>query len=374
MPTPKGVYIHIPFCLSKCFYCDFSSKPLQSQSELTQYLWFLKTELACRVQGKAETVYFGGGTPSLCPAEEVQLILEKLKQLLELAPAAEITLEANPATLGAVELRALRRAGVNRLSLGVQSTSDSMLQKLGRRHSAADAEILIRQARQAGFDNVSCDLIFGLPGQGINDFKVDLEKVSSWAPEHLSLYALSVEEDTPLAREVRAGLKVPEDDLVADMYEEAQAFLGRQGYGQYELSNFSRKGLECRHNINYWQNGEYWGLGASAHSHVDGVRSWNFGEAREYIRAMNRQGHACSGSEALKNREKIAETLILGLRLTAGIEKDRIEKTYGKGWSDQFVSAFQEMEQAGLLMEDDHSLRLTTHGMFLSNVVFRAIL
>lgn len=374
MTPPLGLYFHFPFCLAKCAYCDFASRPLRSPAEWPRLISALRREVRRRARGAAATVYLGGGTPSLCPPELVAGLLDEVRTNLHLAPKAEITLEANPATADAARLAAFRDAGVNRVSIGVQSSDDEALRMLGRVHTSAQAKALVASARKAGFTNVSCDLIYGLPGQTLERFQADLERVLSWEPDHLSLYALSLESGTRLAERVKSReLPEPEEDTAADMYEWARERLDRSGYSQYELSNFARKGFACRHNLNYWNNGDYLGFGPSAHSHIIGVRCWNLSDPDAYLQAVEHGRSPREGSEKLNKKRKIAEELMVGLRLTAGVPTRRLTARYGPGWQEPLRPALKSMSRAGLL-DLGATLRLTSKGMLLSNVVFRELL
>jgi len=374
-PDPKGVYIHIPFCLSKCAYCDFASRPLATSAELENYLWFLKHELVVRGSGCATTVFFGGGTPSLCSPEQLESVIAGLVDRMRLSVSAEISLEANPGTLTPPKIRDFRKTGINRLSIGVQSTLDAWLRMLGRRYSAREARDAVSEAKGNGFDNVSCDLIYGLPSQSLQEFKADLTNLAGWDPDHLSLYALSLEPGTPLAALVEKGsLPEPDDDLVADMYEWGRDYLASLGYRHYELSNFAKPGRECRHNLVYWRNQDYLGLGASAHSCLEGVRSWNHARPEDYVRAMETSADATAGRETLAGRAKVSETLMLGLRLLEGIKLEEMEVRFGPGWKSGFETSLAEMSRQGLVTDDCQGIRLTRRGCFLSNMVFRALL
>jgi oxygen-independent coproporphyrinogen-3 oxidase len=371
----KGIYLHIPFCLAKCAYCDFASQPLADPARLPTYLQALSAELEARVSGPVDTVYFGGGTPSLCAPGQIAGLLRTLAGRAQMALDAEVTLEANPATADLARWSGFRAAGVNRISLGVQSTQDPFLRLLGRKHTAQQAEEQMRLAKKAGFSNLSCDLIFGLPGQTLAQFQADLQTLLSWEPAHVSLYGLTLEPGTLLAHRVQQGeLPAPDEDAAADMYESAREILPASGWLQYELSNFALPGRECRHNLKYWTDQEYLGLGASAHSYIRGVRSWNPTEPEAYVQARRQASFAPESSEKLKERRKIAEDMIIGLRLTAGIEKERLRRCHGDGWKELFISPIRDMLQAGLLAETTDRLFLTARGMLLSNVVFRAML
>jgi oxygen-independent coproporphyrinogen III oxidase len=375
MPKPRGIYIHWPFCLAKCAYCDFVSHPPVSEDEPGRYLDALLAEIDLRAAGRADTVYFGGGTPSLCAPQHIKQILDRLRSRVELSPDAEITLEANPATADREKLAGFRRAGINRLSLGVQSTSDFWLRRLGRIHSASQARALVKAAGHAGFANVSCDLIYGLPEQTLADFQQDLDTLLSWSPEHVSVYALSVEPDTLLARRLAAGeFLEPDDDTAADMYEWARDYLSKHGFLQYELSNFARPGKACRHNLGYWTEGTYLGFGVGAHSYERGLRAWNPADLQAYLDRLARGQNPREGAEKLKKNKKIAEILIMGLRKTNGVRLADFNRRFGAGWAKSFQAAFHSMVQAGLLRQQQKTLQLTPRGMLLANVVFRSLL
>ena len=279
-----GLYLHVPFCLRKCPYCDFASEPLDQAGGLPaarRYLDALAIELDLRAASgefsgaEAETIYLGGGTPTVLPAEWLADILARLRMRFALAEDPEITVEANPGTVDEEQIAALLAAGANRLSLGVQSLSDDVLRTLGRVHSAAEAQAAIGAARAAGCADLNLDLIYGVPNQSLQDWRETLQRALDADAEHISTYALSVEPGTPLAADIDAGrLPSPDDDLSADMYAAAADLLPASGYEHYEISNFARPNRACRHNRRYWANAEYLGLGVSAHSHRGGLR-WN---------------------------------------------------------------------------------------------------
>lgn len=271
-----AIYIHIPFCRRRCAYCDFASTA-GLEALIPAYVDALAREIAAQDRATVPTIYLGGGTPSLLTPAQVQAILDACRAAFDVDPAAEITMEANPGTVDAAYLPALRAAGVNRLSLGVQSFADGELALLGRIHTAAQAVAAYDNARAAGFANVSLDLVYGLPGQTLADWSRSLDRAVALCPDHLSLYALEVHGDTPLGRRIAAGdLPAPDDDLAADMYELAEDRLAVAGFMHYELSNWATgNDAACRHNLTYWRNEPYRGLGAAAHSWIDGERRWN---------------------------------------------------------------------------------------------------
>ncbi len=404
-----SLYVHIPFCIAKCGYCDFNSYAGQ-ESLIPAYAQALLREAemwsAACPGWRADTLFFGGGTPSLMPPAELERVLEGLRRHLGLTPDAEVTLEANPGTVDKAYLSRLRELGVNRLSLGVQSFREDELAFLGRIHSAEEARSAYRAARSAGFDNVSLDLIFGLPGQTADPWLESLEEAIGLAPEHLSLYALTIEEGTPLAREVAAGnTPAPDPDLQADLYVRAVERLVAAGYEQYEISNWARPGRRCRHNLTYWRNGFWLGLGAGAHSHLPG--NWEPGAGtqepgiwdrchrfaaevlpRQYIELVNETWKQWSQEGALTVdamrqvtfREEahpslaLSDTLVLGLRLCEGVSLRELRRRFGQAALQSHAAAFEEAISLGLLERADGRLRLTARGRLLANEVFVRLL
>lgn len=390
MGEPLSLYLHIPFCTAKCGYCDFNSYaghehliPTYSQALLREaQLWRKATD------GRpVTTVFFGGGTPSLLPLEELAALMDGLRATFAIAPDAEVTLEANPGSLDEPYLRGLLDLGFNRLSLGVQSFHDDELRALQRLHSAEDARQAVRAARAAGFGNVSLDIIFGLPEQPLGRWQQSLEQALALAPEHLSLYALTVEEGTPLAREVVGGrTPAPDPDAQADQYEWAQQRLARAGYEHYEISNWARPGYRCRHNLTYWECREYLGLGAGAHSYLGGVRFANAAALGQYLALVEeswreagagdggtRLRHVVSG-ERITPELAMVDALILGLRLVEGVSLDGFRERFGVDALAAFGERLREPGELGLLETVDGRLRLTERGRLLGNEVFARLL
>ena len=328
---PLGLYIHIPFCKSKCVYCDFYSLP-NAEREMNRY-----TAAVCRhltetaPQAAAhltDTVYFGGGTPSYLGPRRLQKILKTIRKHYRIAPDAEVTLEANPDSIGDWrKLRALRKAGVNRISLGVQSADDKELQALGRPHTYAQAVDAVGAVRRAGIRNLSLDLIYGLPGQTLALWQRTLNRAAALEPEHLSCYGLKVEEGTPLW-DRREGLDLPGDDAQADMYLWTVERLAALGYAQYEISNFAKPGFASRHNIKYWTLGEYAGFGPGAHSDLGDVRYAYVRDLDAYCRGIKNGGSILAESERIPPRERDLEYLMLGLRTTQGIAQREFENRF----------------------------------------------
>jgi len=391
-----SLYVHVPFCAAKCGYCDFNSYAGQ-EALIPAYAQALLREAemwstACR-GWRAETLFFGGGTPSLMPLAELERVLEGVRRHIGLTPDAEITLEANPGTVDEPYLSRLRETGVNRLSLGVQSFRDDELVFLGRIHSAEEARLAYRAARRAGFGNVSLDLIFGLPGQTVDRWLESLDEATGLEPEHLSLYALTVEEGTPLAREVALGrTPAPDPDLQAELYLRSAERLEPAGYEQYEISNWARPGHRCRHNLTYWRNGFWLGLGAGAHSHLPSangsVRFANTAVPARYVELVEETWDARRRTDVLTvddmrqvtfreeddaSRE-LSDTLVLGLRLCEGVSLTDLRRRFGKAALDCYAAAFEEAASLGLLEPLDGRLRLTARGRLLANEVFVRLL
>ncbi len=410
---PLALYIHIPFCKSKCPYCDFNTyegiEPL-----IPSYVDALSSEIEIwgdRLGGPAvHTIFLGGGTPSYLPAEAVGGLLDTVRRAFDLEPMAEITLEANPDDCTTPSLRLHGASGVNRISIGVQSLDDRLLAILGRRHDAAQAVDAYRAAREAGFENVSVDLMYGLPEQTIGDWRRTLDALSEIAPPHASLYCLAIEKGTPMERWVDSGaLPEPDPDLAAEMYELAEEAMARREYRHYEISNWALPGFESRHNLVYWRNEPYLGVGPGAHSYLDGVRFWNLRSPREYVRRVERAasrdspgkagfpspgpslslpprsrgkgrmgaplaGPAVEGSERIDRGLESAETLMLGLRLDEGVSSDEFAARFGEPPSSIYAGVVSELSGLGLLEESRGSLRLTRRGRILSNEVFSRLL
>lgn len=389
MPSDAiGLYVHIPFCTAKCSYCDFNSYAGQEHLVPAYGETLLKDARLwiTAVRGRTvESVFFGGGTPSLVPADELAAILAGLRSIFHVDPDAEIALEANPGSLTADYLRDLRAAGFNRLSIGVQSFDDAELARLDRIHTGEQALQAFAAAREAGFDNVNLDLIYGLPGQPLAAWQRNLERALALAPEHLSLYALTVEEGTPLARDIARGRVAPPDpDAQAEQYEWIEACLAEAGYEHYEISNWARPGRRCRHNLIYWQNREYLGLGAGAHSFLNGVRFSTVLLPGRYTELVNEtvasraaggsEMRHVAGAEQITPELSMADTLILGLRLIDGIDVREFGARYGRIVDDVYGPVLDEFAGYGLLERTETHLRLTPRGRLLSNELFQRLL
>ena len=366
-----GLYIHIPFCKAKCAYCDFYSLA-HSEEKMDAYMAALLRhleEVAPRAAGmQVDTVYFGGGTPSYLGAARLCRILQTVLRRYDVARDAEITLEANPDSAGDwKELRKLRRAGFNRLSLGVQSTDDALLRRIGRVHTYEQVQQAVMAARKAKFTNLSLDLIYGLPGQTMENWQRTLADAVALGPEHLSCYGLKLEEGTPLWQQ-RQTLTLPDDDAQADMYLYTVAALGEMGYEQYEISNFAKSGKEPRHNLKYWRMEEYAGFGPGAHSDFGGVRYGYVRDIDSYIAGRL----VLSESETDSTLARDYEYVMLSLRTAAGIDRQTFEKRYRQRFQPM-ETLFEQYEKAGLASRTEGGWRLTPRGFLVSNSIIAAL-
>ena len=329
--TPLGIYIHIPFCKAKCQYCDFYSVTCKDEALMERYMRAICThiaETAPQAPGyQVDTIYFGGGTPSYFGAEGLTTILNTVRKHFDVSPRAEITFEANPDSINDALLRQLRREGFNRVSLGIQCDDDNILHMLGRVHTYQQAVDAVYTIRRRGFRNLSVDLMFGLPGQILPNWEKTLQNVLSLAPEHISCYALKVEENTPLY-ESREFFNLANDDAQADMYLRCVDILKERGYRQYEISNFCRRGAISRHNMKYWTGGEYLGFGPDASSDFGGRRFRAVRDLTTYIEQMEKGGQIMEEVQEISHRERAAEYLMMGLRTVHGIDEAEYEERY----------------------------------------------
>jgi oxygen-independent coproporphyrinogen-3 oxidase len=412
--SPIGLYVHIPFCETKCPYCDFNTYA-RIEPLIPAYVEALEKEIALwgDVLGnpRVETVFFGGGTPSYLPAERIGSIMRVIRSAFEPASSAEATLEANPGDFTQEKLASYLESGINRLSIGVQSLDDRLLKMLGRRHSAAQALDAYRMAAGAGFNNVSIDLMYGLPYQSLDDWRRTLDGAIELRPRHVSMYCLTLEGGTPMERWVKLGqMPEPDPDLAADMYLLAQEAMRAQGYRHYEISNWAMPGFESRHNLTYWLNQPYLGVGPGAHSYLGGCRFFNLKSPREYIRRLGEDAGAhpllisplargreqavsplprgrlrggaplrletirsipvVEGVEVIERGLEMAETLMLGLRLDTGIRVEDFAQRFGVAPAEVYGDAIAELSALALLESVDGWLRLTDRGRILGNEVF----
>ena len=368
---PLGLYIHIPFCKAKCAYCDFYSLA-HSEEKMDAYTAALLRhleEVAPRAAGmQVDTVYFGGGTPSYLGTARLIRILQTVQRRYDVTRDAEITLEANPDSAGDWRaLRKLRRAGFNRLSLGVQSTDDELLRRIGRVHTCEQVQQAVTAARKAKLTNLSLDLIYGLPGQTMEDWQRTLADAVALGPEHLSCYGLKLEEGTPLWQQ-RQALTLPDDDAQADMYLYTVAALSEAGYGQYEISNFARAGRESRHNLKYWRMQEYAGFGPGAHSDFGGVRYGYVRDLDAYIAGRLVLAEAETDGTLARDFEYV----MLSLRTAEGIDRRTFENRYRQRF-EAMERLFVQYEQAGLAQRTEGGWRLTPRGFLVSNSIIVAL-
>jgi oxygen-independent coproporphyrinogen-3 oxidase len=370
-----GIYIHIPFCRSRCSYCDFATGAYDSQL-VTRYVRALAAEIAAfhlpSALREVETIYFGGGTPSLLKPTEVAHILEAVRARFRVTHDAEITMEMNPGTLTLATLSEYRRLGVNRASYGAQTFDDRELRQLGRTHTALDVRQTILTLREAGFCNVSFDLIAGLPRQTLDGWARNLDEALRLKPEHLSFYLLEVHEGTPLADQIRSGRQpVPDDDLAAEMYRLMLERAVAAGYEHYEISNLCLPGFESRHNSKYWLAEPVYGFGCSAHSY-DGQRTrWaNERDAARYVELIEEGRTAVVETTELDEREAASEAVFLGLRLMRGISLNQHRARFNQDLRELHAGELARLSEAGLIELNDHLMRLTRSGALLSNEVF----
>lgn len=378
-----GLYVHVPWCRSKCPYCDFNSYAASVWPE-ERYVRELVRELDREAANEAwrgrslDTIFFGGGTPSLFSAESIARVIEAAARLRPLTPNAEITLEANPGTVSLETLRRFREAGVNRISFGIQSFHPHLLKVLGRAHTVEETRLAAPMARAAGFENLNLDLIFAVPGQSLGDWRSDLDTVIRFRPEHVSAYNLTYEEGTAFfALRAERRLEPASEDVEAAMFDEARERLGAVGYRAYEVSNFSLPGFEARHNLNYWRAGAYLGIGAGAHSYhgvPSGGRRWaNERDPGKYMDRVLYDGSAVVFEELVDERKSAGEFAFLNLRLARGFSEERFRARFGRE-IDEIFPAVTEMAASGLLDRREGRLSLTPRGLRLADSVFAAFL
>ena len=373
--TAAGLYVHIPFCSSRCSYCDFATGLYQG--ELAEaYVHALITEIKkSRYHGEhADTIYFGGGTPSLLTPSQLDRILATLYDHFAIDPAPEITLEINPGSVNEERLRAFRSVGINRASFGAQTFDDAELAKLGRSHSAADTLKTFADLRRAGFDNVSFDLIAGLPGQTLAGWQRNIKQALDLRPEHLSFYLLEVHQGTPLAEHIRRGIQPePDDDLAGVMYQWMLEQASQAGYEHYEISNLCQPGFHSRHNVKYWIAAPYYGFGCSAHSYDGRALRWsNHRDVLKYVETIENGVSPVVEEQQLSQTDVRAEALFLGMRLMRGIDLRRYRESFGVDLRDEHGADLDRFCKAGLLEFDGDLIRLTRNGALLSNEVFAA--
>ncbi len=365
-----GLYLHIPFCSSICTYCNFN-RGLFDADLKRRYIDAIEREIRAASGGHAaDTIYFGGGTPSLLEPAEVTRLIAACAGAFTLAPDTEITLETNPETVDARRLAGFREAGVTRVSFGVQSFHDEELKRLGRVHDARRAREALAEARAAGFDNVSLDLMMWLPAQTIAAWRANVRELIALGPDHASLYILELYPNAPLKEEMaRAGWSQAPDDDAAEMYEWSMGTLETAGYRQYEISNVAHPGRESRHNLKYWQDGEWLAFGCGAHSTRDGVRWRNVSATGEYIARMDSGETPVAERRALSREERLQEALFTGLRLAEGVDVMTLGARYDTDIHARYGAALEPYEAAGLVLREGRRLRLSRQGMLVANEI-----
>ncbi|WP_235734811.1 radical SAM family heme chaperone HemW [Nocardioides alcanivorans] len=375
--VPLAFYVHVPFCTTRCGYCDFNTYTAEELGQGVSRSTYADSavseiDLARRVLGTDErlvdTVFFGGGTPTLLPSADLVQMLEGVRSRFGLTPGAEVTTEANPDSVTPQSLAELREGGFNRLSFGMQSAVPHVLATLDRTHDPERVPRVVEWAREAGFEQVSLDLIYGTPGESMGDWETSLRTALACAPDHVSAYSLIVEEGTALARRVRRGeVPMTDDDDFADKYELADRLLGEAGLGWYEVSNWSRdEAARCRHNLHYWRGADWWGIGPGAHSHVGGVRWWNVKHPTAYAQRLAAGESPAAGRETLDPESRRVERVLLELRLREGLDPELVEP--------DGLAALPELRARGLVEPGDGQILLTQQGRLLADAVVRALL
>lgn len=373
MKKKIGLYMHIPFCKAKCHYCDFNSKP-GMEDFAPAYFGALYNEMSLysdRRDLSVKTVFIGGGTPSLVPPEHITNLLDNAHESFDIQNEAEISIESNPGTLDSHKLEAYLKAGVNRISIGLQAWQDSLLRTLGRIHSSRQFAENFLEARRAGFKNINVDLIFGLPGQTPGQWEETLDRVIELSPQHISCYDLKIEEGTEFDRLQKQGLlPEPDDGLDREMYYAAIEKLAQAGFEHYEISNFARPGYRCRHNLIYWEAQEYVGLGAGAHSYLDGQRYANITDIRQYAWKQERKESTVEDRYIIEPGEAMSEYMILKLRLIEGISGSDFRRRFNCELRDVYGEQLEKLEKKGLLQQEPDGIKLTAKGLDFANQVF----
>ncbi|MGE5632455.1 MAG: radical SAM family heme chaperone HemW [Caulobacteraceae bacterium] len=366
-----GLYIHIPFCRRKCFYCDFNSYEGR-ESDAEVYIEALVREIEMyrkKYNLQYRTVFIGGGTPTVINYFLIGRIMEQIRPYI--IQGAEVSMECNPGTVTCESLEYYRSAGINRLSFGLQAWQDELLKKIGRIHSLEEFLSSYKAAREAGFDNISADLMFALPGQTMEMWQETVKKICALGIEHISCYSLILEEGTKLCNMHEKGIiKLPDDDLDREMYWFATETFEEHGYGQYEISNFARQGYQCKHNLIYWRNEEYLGVGAGSHSKLENIRFWNHKGIDEYCNVVRKGTPPVEGEEKISPGEDMWETIFLALRLNEGLNIKEFEVKYGIDFFGIYGANVSKLQNNNLIIIEDKYMRLTKRGRDLSNSVF----
>ncbi|NCU17467.1 radical SAM family heme chaperone HemW [Pallidibacillus pasinlerensis] len=372
---PESIYIHIPFCTHICFYCDFNKVFLKGQP-VDEYLQALHREMETTFQQhppqKIKTIFIGGGTPTALNEKQLDYLMQSIHSFVQFDPNIEFSIEANPGDLTTGKLKVLKDHGVNRLSLGVQSFNDDLLKAIGRSHKAKDVYVTVEEARKIGFENISIDLMYGLPNQTLEDVGHSLEEFFRLNLEHCSAYSLIVESKTIFYNLMKKGkLPLPSEDIEAAMYERIMNDMNHHGYHQYEISNYAKKGYESKHNIVYWDNENYYGLGAGAHGYIGSARRSNVGPVNKYIQAVEETGLAIREEITLTKKDKIEEEMFLGLRKTAGVSVKKFKEKFSVNPFEYYHDEIEKLTNEKLIEVNDEFIRLTEKGRFLGNIVFQ---
>ncbi|HHE1045527.1 TPA: radical SAM family heme chaperone HemW [Streptococcus agalactiae] len=368
LKKPTSAYVHIPFCTQICYYCDFSKVFIKNQP-VDAYLQALIREFRSYDITELRTLYIGGGTPTSISAVQLDYLLTELSRDLNLNTLEEFTIEANPGDLTVDKIEVLQKSAVNRVSLGVQTFNDKHLKRIGRSHNEAQIYSTIDALKTAGFQNISIDLIYALPGQTMDDVRSNVAKALSLNIPHLSLYSLILEHHTVFMNKMRRGkLHLPTEDLETEMFEYIISEMERNGFEHYEISNFTKPGFESRHNLMYWDNVEYYGVGAGASGYLDGIRYRNRGPIQHYLKGVS-EGNARLSEEVLSKNEMMEEELFLGLRKKEGVSIGKFEQKFGTSFEKRYGQIVQELQSDGLLKENNGFIQMTKKGLFLGDTV-----
>ena len=365
-----SLYIHIPFCISKCIYCDFNSIVIKSQI-VDEYLKAIEKELQSAT-GKYSfrTVFIGGGTPTVLNETQLGKLLSMIAKYVDVTNLKEYSIEVNPGTLSDEKTFIMKNSHVDRISIGIQSFNDRYLKLLGRIHSANEAKDVFFNLREKGFNNISIDLIYGYPAQTLNEWKKDLRECCNLGPEHISAYCLTYEQGTPIVEMTESGtLKKLREEEELKMYEFTNDFLCDKDYNHYEISNFAKQGKECQHNTVYWENREYIGIGAGAFSYVNGERYCNIKSVKEYVSSVTSKKKLICFSEKLPQKERASEILIMALRMTSGISRKEFIQRSGFDLNELFEKQLNNLTQAGLINYDDERIKLTKRGLSVADSI-----
>lgn len=384
MKEKLELYLHIPFCVKKCAYCDFLSAP-SSTGMRQKYIDTLLREIHSYREQYADryevdTIFVGGGTPSILEPEQILRIFDALRETFGISPQAEITIEANPGTVTEEKLAAWRQAGINRVSIGLQSVNDDELKMLGRIHTYEQFEHTYHTVRNAGFANVNIDLISAIPGQTLESWERTLQRVTALEPEHISAYSLIIEEGTPFYEWYGEGAKMqgkaslPDEETERKMYERTEEILASCGYHRYEISNYAKEGCECRHNLGYWKRTPYLGIGLGASSLIENVRFHHPRALEKYYDSVRGKSSLCEEREELSAQEQMEEFMFLGLRMMEGISVQEFERQFGRPLTAVYGDVMRELKEKGLLLAEGDRVVLTKRGIDISNYVFACFL